>query len=62
LFLATPIKFQGRLIQYVGRVLRPAPGKDEALIHDYYDLLVGVLEHGARARAGVNKQEGIKAA
>ena len=30
LFLATPIKFNGRLLQYLGRVLRPAPGKDKA--------------------------------
>jgi len=62
LFLATPIKFSGRLIQYIGRVLRPSPGKDEAMVHDYYDLLVGVLEHGARVRAGVYDQEGIRAA
>ncbi len=62
LFLGTPIKFSGRLIQYIGRVLRPSPGKDGAVIHDYYDHLVGVLEHGARVRAGVYQQEGIKAA
>ena len=62
LFLGTPIKFSGRLIQYIGRVLRPSPGKDEAIIHDYYDHLVGVLEHGARVRAGVYEKEGIKAA
>ncbi len=62
LFLATPIKFSGRLIQYIGRVLRPSPGKDGALIHDYYDVRVGVLEHGARVLAGVYEREGIKAA
>ncbi len=61
LFLGTPIKFSGRLIQYIGRVLRPSPGKDKAVIHDYYDLHVGVLEHGARVRAGVYEKEGIKA-
>ena len=62
LFLATPIKFSGRLIQYVGRVLRPSPGKDRVVIHDYADVNVGVLDHSARARATVYHNEGIKAA
>jgi superfamily II DNA or RNA helicase len=52
LFLATPIKFNGRLLQYLGRVLRPAPGKDRAKVYDYVDP-VGVLECAARGRAGV---------
>jgi superfamily II DNA or RNA helicase len=50
LFLTTPIKFNGRLIQYLGRVLRPAPGKDKARVYDYLDIQVGVLENTARAR------------
>jgi len=62
LFLGTPIKFSGRLIQYVGRVLRPSPGKDRAIIHDYNDTLVGVLNHSAGARAYTYQQEGIIAA
>jgi superfamily II DNA or RNA helicase len=37
IFLCTPIKFQGRLVQYLGRVLRPAPGKPRATIYDYID-------------------------
>lgn len=37
LFLATPIRFNGRLLQYLGRVLRPAPGKDKAKVYDYLD-------------------------
>jgi superfamily II DNA or RNA helicase len=50
LFLSTPIKFSGRLLQAVGRVLRPAPGKDRrARVYDYFDP-VGVLRNAARAR------------
>lgn len=52
LFLTTPIKFNGRLLQYLGRVLRPAPGKDTARVFDYLDP-VGVLENAARARRRV---------
>ena len=53
LFLATPIKFSGRLIQCLGRVLRPAPGKDKARVYDYVDVNVGVLLGAARSRAWV---------
>lgn len=51
LFLATPIRFSGRVLQYLGRVLRPAPGKDKARVYDYVDAQVGVLVNAARARA-----------
>lgn len=50
LFLATPIRFDGRVTQYLGRVLRPAPGKDKARVYDYVDEHVGVLKASARAR------------
>jgi len=53
LFLATPIRFNGRLLQYLGRVLRPAPGKEKARLFDYVDGQVGVLRNAARARARV---------
>jgi superfamily II DNA or RNA helicase len=53
LVVATPIKFDGRLIQVLGRVLRPAPGQTYGQIVDFCDWNVGVLANGARARARV---------
>jgi len=50
LFLATPIRFSGRVLQYLGRVLRPAPGKKRARVYDYIDVHVEVLKNAARAR------------
>jgi hypothetical protein len=37
LFLATPLSYEGRLIQYLGRVGRSAPGKSDAVVYDYVD-------------------------
>lgn len=37
LFLATPFSYHGRLVQYVGRVCRTAPGKRDAIVMDYCD-------------------------
>ena len=42
-FLAAPIAFKGRVVQYTGRILRTWPGKDHAEVHDYVDELVPVL-------------------
>lgn len=56
LFLATPIRFDGRVLQYLGRVLRPAPGKQRARVFDYVDRKVGVLAAAARARQRVYTQ------
>jgi superfamily II DNA or RNA helicase len=53
LFLTTPIKFDGRLLQYLGRVLRPAPGKRKARIYDYADKSVRPLRAAAKARERV---------
>lgn len=52
LFLATPVKFSGRVLQVVGRVLRPKDGKTPR-IYDYQDNRVGVLRASARARAKI---------
>jgi superfamily II DNA or RNA helicase len=53
LFMATPISFNGRVLQYMGRVLRQAPGKETAVVVDYVDRAVGVLRASAEARARI---------
>ncbi len=51
LFLASPVSFKGRLVQYAGRVLRGHPGKQTAEIHDYHDVEVPVLAAALAKRA-----------
>lgn len=51
LFLASPIAFKGRLVQYVGRILRPHPDKSTAEVHDYYDVETRVLASSLGKRA-----------
>ena len=53
LFLATPIRFSGRVLQYLGRVLRPATDKKSARVYDYVDVKVGVLQSAAKHRQKV---------
>jgi superfamily II DNA or RNA helicase len=51
LFLAAPIAFKGRLVQYAGRILRAHPGKSTAEVHDYHDIATGVLGSSLAKRA-----------
>ncbi len=55
LFLCTPIKSRGRLIQVIGRVLRPKDGK-KPRIFDFQDTRVGVLQAGVKARQRVYRE------
>lgn len=49
LFLTTPITFEGRLLQVLGRIMRPAVGK-HAKVYDYVDESVSVLRRSAEGR------------
>jgi superfamily II DNA or RNA helicase len=51
LFLAAPVSYKGRLVQYAGRILRPCKGKETAEVHDYHDELTGVLAAALGKRA-----------
>ena len=52
LFLAFPISFKGRLVQYTGRLMRSHEGKANVRVNDYADLHVPVLRamHARRLR------------
>lgn len=52
ILLGTPIRFSGRLIQAIGRILRTHAGKEEARIYDYVDK-PPVLRSGFRSRMRV---------
>lgn len=55
LFLTTPITFEGRLLQVIGRIMRPAANK-QARVFDYLDENVPALMRSARARSLVLSQ------
>ncbi|MET7396328.1 DEAD/DEAH box helicase family protein [Dactylosporangium sp. NPDC005572] len=50
LFLAGPISYDGLLIQCAGRVIRTAPGKDTAEVHDYHDPATPILAASLQRR------------
>ncbi|MEW5734061.1 MAG: DEAD/DEAH box helicase [Thermodesulfobacteriota bacterium] len=58
LFLTTPVKFSGRVLQVVGRVLRASDGKRFALIYDYLDR-PGVLAASFASRRRAYRKLGI---
>jgi superfamily II DNA or RNA helicase len=51
LFLAAPLAFKGRVVQYAGRILRTYPGKTTAEVHDYHDVHTPVLASSLAKRA-----------
>lgn len=59
MFLATPIKFHGRVIQYIGRAMRSTPGKDRAFIYDFIDKNPVFLA-SAKARKRTYYQQNIE--
>lgn len=50
LFLATPIKWRGLVVQSLGRVQRPCEGKTDAIVYDYVDECIAMFVNQAEAR------------
>ncbi len=59
LYLTTPVKFPGRVIQYVGRILRPSKEKVKATIIDFVDVNNPVFKASATSRFHTYRQQGI---
>jgi len=59
LFLAFPISFKGKLIQYLGRIQRSHEGKKDAIVYDYLDDFVPVLKKMAWRRQKTYRSLGL---
>lgn len=62
LFLAAPVSFKGRLVQYAGRITRPHPGKATAVVHDYVDVRTPVIARAFEKRSGGYRDLGFSPA
>ena len=62
LFLAGPISYDGLLVQCAGRVIRAAPGKDIAEVHDYHDPATPILAASLQRRMPGYRTLGFAAA
>lgn len=56
LFLVQPVRDATAIQQAVGRVMRPAPGKTDAVIYDFVDVFVPNCQAQYRARKTVYKK------
>lgn len=60
LMLASPVKFDGRLTQYAGRLNRKYPGKDSVIVYDYVDAHIGIFGNQYRNRLATYKKIGYR--
>lgn len=60
LMLASPVKFDGRLIQYVGRLGRSYSGKMDVVVYDYVDAHIGIFDNQYRNRLAAYKRIGYR--
>jgi len=60
LFLAMPLSFKGRLVQYAGRLHRESLGKTDVRIYDYVDVALGLGVTMFRKRVTAYRKMGYR--
>ena len=60
LFLTMPVSFKGKLQQYVGRIMRERPDKQDVQIYDYVDIHVRMLKRMFAKRLSTYRAMGFK--
>ena len=60
LLLAAPLRFEGRLTQYVGRLNRIYKGKQNVMVYDYVDTRIGFFDRQYKSRLAAYKTLGYK--
>ena len=60
LMLAAPIKFEGRLVQYVGRLNRTFEGKKDVMVYDYVDPHIVFFDRQYKNRLKTYKKLGYR--
>jgi len=58
LFMATPLKFSGRLVQLIGRCLRPSGSSEKPRVYDFRDILIPTLQYMGYSRDKTYKKFG----
>ena len=60
LFLAFPVSFKGKIVQYVGRTLRTHQDKSSVMVYDYFDFKTAILSKMHFRRLKTYKTLGFK--
>lgn len=60
MFITMPLSFEGRLIQYIGRLHREYQNKTDVIVYDYVDNNIKMLQNSFQNRLKTYKKEGYK--
>ena len=56
LFLTCPSRNKQKVVQAIGRIMRPCDGKEDAIVFDFIDTEVGILESQGKSRRRIYEE------